>query len=173
MCIRDSYHYCPTGVEQFKKAGRWSTVPEPGMVIFFTNGARAYHTGIVVEVSSFRIKTVEGNTSGASGVIENGGGVCEKSYSRTYGKILGYGLPDWSLVEPVKKSGWHEEEGGWRYYHGDTGESIRNDWHEDPNPLLSNCDSYYETLELELISGCSKCQLLDKNTKYGINTRCV
>ncbi len=127
------YHYCPTGVEQFKKAGRWSTVPEPGAVIFFTNGARAYHTGIVVEVSAFRIKTVEGNTSGASGVIENGGGVCEKSYSRTYGKILGYGLPDWSLVEPVKKSGWHEEEGGWRYYHGDTGEPIRNDWHEEEN----------------------------------------
>ena len=35
--------------------------------------------------------------------------------------------------EPEKKSGWHEEEGGWRYYHGDTGESIRNDWHEDQN----------------------------------------
>ncbi len=35
--------------------------------------------------------------------------------------------------EPEKKSGWHEEEGGWRYYHGDTGEPIRNDWHEAPD----------------------------------------
>ena len=31
-------------------------------------------------------------------MIENGGGVCQKSYSKSYGKILGYGLPDWSLV---------------------------------------------------------------------------
>ena len=45
------YHYCPTGVNQFKASGRWSTTPEPGAVIFFTNGSRAYHTGIVVEVT--------------------------------------------------------------------------------------------------------------------------
>ena len=74
------YHYCPTGVNQFKKAGRWAAVPEPGAVIFFTNGQRAYHTGIVTEVTATRIKTIEGNTSGASGVIENGGGVCRKAY---------------------------------------------------------------------------------------------
>ena len=70
------YHYCPTGVNQFKAAGRWFKSPEPGDVIFFTNGTRAYHTGIVTEVTSAKVKTVEGNTSGASGVIENGGGVC-------------------------------------------------------------------------------------------------
>ena len=31
----------------------------------------------------------------------------------------------------VKKSGWKEENGGWRFYNGDTGECIRNDWHHD------------------------------------------
>lgn len=125
------YHYCPTGVNQFKKAGRWSDTPEPGAVIFFTNGIRAYHTGIVAEVTSTRVKTIEGNTSGASGVIENGGGVCQKSYSRDYAKIMGYGLPDWSLVEPEKKSGWYEEDGGWRFYLGDTGDCVRNAWYQD------------------------------------------
>ena len=35
------YHYCPTGVNQFKKAGRWAAVPEPGAVIFFTKIGRA------------------------------------------------------------------------------------------------------------------------------------
>nr|WP_288827437.1 N-acetylmuramoyl-L-alanine amidase [uncultured Clostridium sp.] len=30
-----------------------------------------------------------------------------------------------------KKSGWKEEEGGWRFYNGDTGECVRNDWHHD------------------------------------------
>ncbi len=125
------YHYCPTGVDQFKKAGRWSDTPEPGAVIFFTNGSRAYHTGMVTEVTSTKVKTMEGNTSGASGVIENGGGVCGKTYSRTYGKILGYGLPDWSLVKSEKKSGWHQEDGGWRFYLGNTGECVRNNWYQD------------------------------------------
>ena len=122
------YHYCPTGVEQFKKAGRWSLKPELGAVVFFSNGQRAYHTGIVTEVTASRIKTVEGNTSGASGVIENGGGVCQKSYAKNYSKILGYGLPDWSLV---RKSGWHQEDGGWRFYLGNTGEPVRNNWYKD------------------------------------------
>ena len=124
------YHYCPDGVNRFKKAGGWHTKPEPGDVIFFTNGTRAYHTGIVIEVSSTKVKTIEGNTSGASGVIENGGGVCQKSYSLTESRIMGYGRPDWSIVL-VKKSGWKEEDGGWRFYNGDTGECIRNDWHHD------------------------------------------
>lgn len=124
------YHNCQTGVEQFEKAGRWSNAPEPGAVVFFTNSQRAYHTGIVTEVTVSRIKTVEGNTSGASGVIPNGGGVCQKSYARNYSKILGYGLPDWSLVN---KSGWHQEDDGWRYYLGNTGEPISNDWHQEDN----------------------------------------
>lgn len=123
------YHYCPDGVNQFKKAGRWYKSPEPGDVIFFTNGSRAYHTGIVIEVTSTRVKTVEGNTSGASGVIENGGGVCQKSYSLTDNKIMGYGRPDYSIV--AHKSGWLEEDGGWRFYLGDTGEPVRNAWYQD------------------------------------------
>ena len=31
----------------------------------------------------------------------------------------------------VKKSGWKEEDGGWRFYNGDSGECIRNDWYHD------------------------------------------
>lgn len=93
------YHYCPNGVNQFKAIGRWSRTPEPGAIIFFTNGTRAYHTGIVVEVTANRVKTVEGNTSGISGVVENGGGVFRKSYSKTDQKILGYGIPDWKVVQ--------------------------------------------------------------------------
>ncbi|PPK79837.1 putative cell wall binding repeat protein [Lacrimispora xylanisolvens] len=131
------YHYCPTGVNQFKAAGRWHIKPEPGDVIFFTNGTRAYHTGIVTEVTSTKVKTIEGNTSGASGVIENGGGVCQKSYSLSYERIMGYGRPDWSIfLTEEKKSGWKEENGGWRFYNGDTGECVRNAWHEDKEKNL-------------------------------------
>ena len=121
------YHYCPTGAEQFKRAGCFSRTPEPGAVIFFTNGKRAYHTGIVTEVTATRVKTIEGNTSGASGVVENGGGVCRKSYSQNNSKILGYGLPPWSKLG---KSGWQQEDAGWRFYL-DPGKCVVNDWYED------------------------------------------
>ena len=50
------YHNCQTGVNQFKKAGRWSNTPEPGAVVFFTNGQRAYHTGIVTKIQLTRLK---------------------------------------------------------------------------------------------------------------------
>ncbi|WP_349667030.1 M15 family metallopeptidase [Lacrimispora sp.] len=34
-----------------------------------------------------------------------------------------------------KKSGW-KEDGGWRFYNGDTGECVRNAWHEDKEKNL-------------------------------------
>lgn len=36
-----------------------------------------------------------------------------------------------ALVTEEKKSGWKEEGGGWRFYNGDTGECVRNDWVND------------------------------------------
>ena len=34
-----------------------------------------------------------------------------------------------ALIAPAeKKSGWKEEDGGWRFYNGDTGLPVRNDW---------------------------------------------
>lgn len=35
------------------------------------------------------------------------------------------------LIDTVKKSGWFEEDGGWRFYLEDTGAYIRNDWYLD------------------------------------------
>lgn len=35
------------------------------------------------------------------------------------------------VTAPEKKSGWKEEDGGWRFYNGDTGECVRNNWHHD------------------------------------------
>lgn len=34
-------------------------------------------------------------------------------------------------MQPVNKSGWAEEDGGWRFYLGDTGEPVRNAWYQD------------------------------------------
>ena len=98
----DIYSYCPTGVNNFKAKKQWYvTNPKVGDVIFYSNGVRAYHTGIVYKVDSTRVYTIEGNTSSAVGVIENGGACERKSYPLSYGKILGYGRP---YYEPDEKS---------------------------------------------------------------------
>lgn len=59
----------------------------PGDIIFFKNSSRICHTGIIEKVSGGKVYTIEGNTSGASGVVANGGGVARKSYSTSYSKI--------------------------------------------------------------------------------------
>ena len=77
--------------------------PAPGDVIFFVDSSGGYqHVGIVYDVNSSRVYTIEGNTSTASGVVDNGGGVCKKSYSLAYSRIAGYGRPKWSKVATVK-----------------------------------------------------------------------
>lgn len=35
-----------------------------------------------------------------------------------------------AMAMKEKKSGWHDEDGIWRFYNGDTGECVRNDWRE-------------------------------------------
>ncbi|MGC6175511.1 hypothetical protein [Lacrimispora sp. 38-1] len=103
-------------VDQPPRSIIYYTSPELGDVIFYTNGTRAYHTGIVIEVTSTKVKTIEGNTSGANGVIENGVGVCQKAYSLSYERIMGYGRPDWNIVtQPEYISGWNHDENGWYF----------------------------------------------------------
>ena len=43
------------------------------------------------------VYTIEGNTSGANGVIANGGGVCKKKYKLSYNRLAGYGRPKWDV----------------------------------------------------------------------------
>jgi len=88
--------YTPDSANRFKRAGRWieaNGVPKRGDQIFFKNSVRIYHTGIVTKVTADTVYTIEGNTSSAAGVVENGGCVRAKSYSRNYAKIAGYGRP--------------------------------------------------------------------------------
>lgn len=97
---------CTASANYYKAAKRFYTSgPRVGDQIFFKSGATVVHTGLVYKVTASAVYTVEGNTSGASGVIANGGGVCKKSYALNYGGIYGYGRPDYSLVgESVEAS---------------------------------------------------------------------
>ncbi len=89
--------YTPTSASHFKQMGRWSSKPAVGAQIFFRNSERICHTGLVYRFTDDTVYTIEGNTSGASGVISNGGGVCKKSYSRSSSRISGYGIPNYGM----------------------------------------------------------------------------
>ena len=92
-------YYTPNASSYFKNHSQWHTSnPKRGDIIYFRNSERICHVGIVWKVSGSTVYTIEGNTSGASGVIANGGGVCKKSYSMSSSYIAGYGRPNYSLV---------------------------------------------------------------------------
>ena len=84
---------CTAGAGRFRKAGRLHKNPHPGDVIFFTDGKRICHTGIVTEVDKERVYTMEGNTSSDPGIVRNGGSVNDKNYLLTNNRIYGYGRP--------------------------------------------------------------------------------
>ena len=68
-------------------------LPKSGDLIFFRWAANKNvgHIGIVVYADAERVYTVEGNTSGGSTMVSNGGGVYFKSYPLDYECIAGYG----------------------------------------------------------------------------------
>lgn len=100
--IMPHFSYCPTGVNQFKSLGLWEIKnPQVGDIIFFKNTSGiACHVGIVYKVDKNYVYTIEGNTSSASGVVENGGAVEKKMYQKTYSRILGYGRPKYEVLVP-------------------------------------------------------------------------
>lgn len=85
------YVYCPTGKAKAQAQNRWTRTPSVGAIIIFgdSNGTPC-HTGLVRGYDNNYVYTIEGNTSGGSTVIANGGGVCKKSYTRSISRILGY-----------------------------------------------------------------------------------
>lgn len=88
------YVYCPTLGNLFTKNAN----PKVGdIVIFYRNGTFT-HTGIVTAVNGDKFSTIEGNTSGASGIIANGGGVCAKNYLNSQMPGTKFCTPDWSIV---------------------------------------------------------------------------
>ncbi|HIT84435.1 MAG TPA: CHAP domain-containing protein [Candidatus Ornithomonoglobus intestinigallinarum] len=101
--ILKPYSYCPYGVLEWKRIGRWHArsgyTPKPGDIIFFGSGGESTHTGIVRACYGGRVYTYEGNTSNGSTLVANGGEFCAKSYTESYSRIMGYGNPDWELID--------------------------------------------------------------------------
>lgn len=98
---------CYYSARYYKDKGRFHTTnPKAGDQIFFWNASKndVAHTGLVYDVDRTYVYTVEGNTSGASGVVANGGGVCCKKYKLNYARIYGYGRPNYDK-ETAKNTG--------------------------------------------------------------------
>lgn len=89
--------YTVASCQLYKNKNALDTTPSVGAQVFFTKNGQVsgcHHTGIVYKVDKTYFYTIEGNTSGASGVVSNGGGVAYKKYSiMAYkGKVL-FGHP--------------------------------------------------------------------------------
>lgn len=115
-------NYTPTGSDAFKKMGRYikrgKGTPKRGDVIYFYSSSkgRIGHVGIVYKVSGKTVYTIEGNTSGASSLITNGGGVRKKSYSMSSSYIDGYGSVDYAAIGDTVTEGLRR---------GDDGSAVR------------------------------------------------
>lgn len=94
------YVYCPTMSELFTL----NTYPQIGDIVIFYHNGTFTHTGLVTAVVGDRFYTIEGNTSGASGIIANGGGVCAKSYLNSQMPGTRFCTPDYSLVTSSTES---------------------------------------------------------------------
>lgn len=88
------YVYCPTLGSLFTQNAN----PKIGDIVIFYHNGTFTHTGLVTAVIGDRFYTIEGNTSGASGIIANGGGVCQKSYYKSKLPGTKFCTPDYSLV---------------------------------------------------------------------------
>lgn len=90
---------CRYSIAYYEEAGRRFAEPQAGDQIFFRDEkGTVCHTGLVVDVDSDRVYTVEGNTSDTEGIIANGGCVSRKSYAIDFSGIAGYGRPDYALT---------------------------------------------------------------------------
>jgi len=97
--VAPNHYDCDAGMNWYKARGQFHATPQRGDLIYFGVPGDAQHVGIVRDVRSTRVYTYEGNTSGGSTMIANGGSVAAKDYALNYAKILGYGRPNYEEDE--------------------------------------------------------------------------
>lgn len=118
--------YTVSSAQMYKNKGAYyKSGPKVGDQIFFNNGTRICHTGLVYKVDATTVYTIEGNTSAGSTLVANGGCVARKQYPLNYARIDGYGRPKYDTEEKVV--GWQLDKNGWWYAHAD-GSWTTNGW---------------------------------------------
>lgn len=104
LLLHYPYVTCQVAYEKFKAIGRCYNTPRTGDIVVFWNGSRMYHTGLVVDVNDTSYTTIEGNTSGGSSIVSNGGSVSKKVYSISIAMSTGHKFlrPNYDPVEEIK-----------------------------------------------------------------------
>ena len=92
----DFNDYTPSSANLYKNKGAWHTSnPNIGDQIFFKNSSRICHTGLVYDVDSKYVYTVEGNVGGA---------VVKRQILLTDSSIAGYGRPKYDIAPSLSKT---------------------------------------------------------------------
>ena len=99
----DFNDYTVASCGMYAKHNALYTAPVVGDQVFFTRNGKpsgCYHTGLVYKVDTDYFYTIEGNTSKASTIVSNGGGVAKKKYIRAKykGKVL-FGRPKYDYIK--------------------------------------------------------------------------
>lgn len=117
----------------FSTCGKVGKTPKLGALVVFTFS----HMGRVLRIYTQNGITYfdcwEGNTSSNLN-DRNGGMVKIKKRRADDSTIKGFCYIDYDSVTPeidISKSGWVQEDGGWRFYLGNINQPIRNDWYWD------------------------------------------
>lgn len=93
---------CSFSAQYYRAQGCYSNTPQIGDQIFFGATGAEYHTGIVEQVSSTQVITIEGNTSEQ---------VARRTYSINDPSINGYGHPKYNLLTNSITQSNQEQEG--------------------------------------------------------------
>ncbi len=102
-CLPCKTASCGALMRAAQKSGCWVTksLKRGDVVIFdFPGGAKTDHCGIVEDVTSAGVVTIEGNTS-QSGSQSNGGQVCRKT--RPFSQVVGAVRPNYPKEDTMKK----------------------------------------------------------------------
>lgn len=97
--------YCPTLASLCKL----NSNPKRGDIVLFYRNGTFCHTGIVTGVNGDYFTTIEGNTSGGSSIVANGGGVFAKGYYNSNLPGTKFVTPDWSIVADNQPEHWGKE----------------------------------------------------------------
>ena len=92
---------CWLSAGYYRAMGRWSSEPSLSAQAFFGTYGDEGHTGGVVAFDDNTVTIVEGNTDYSLGYST--GRVGKHTYSRDSSRIVGYGVPNWSLVDPIEQ----------------------------------------------------------------------
>jgi len=108
--IRGSSNFCDTAVENHPVSALNESMTgwalwKPGHIGVYIGG------GVVIEAKGINYGTIKSRVT-----------------DTPWHAALKLKDIDYSVV---KKSGWQNEDGGYRYYLGNTGEAVRNNWYED------------------------------------------